>query len=79
MQQIFGTIFEGRFCNDKYDHGVQDIAKLLTRMSISFWESIGRRMLPTPDKFHYFFNLRDLSLITQGVMLAGMFADPDRP
>lgn len=79
IQTIFGTIFEGRFCNPNYPPAVQDIAKLLTRMSISFWEAIGKRMLPTPDKFHYFFNLRDLSAITQGVMLAGMFADPDRP
>eukprot|EP00796_Vickermania_ingenoplastis_P003819 gene3823-2705_t len=79
IQTIFGTIFEGRFCNPNYPSAVQDVAKLLTRMSISFWEAIGKRMLPTPDKFHYFFNLRDLSAITQGVMLAGMYADPDRP
>ncbi|KAH9599603.1 Dynein heavy chain [Trypanosoma melophagium] len=79
VQQIFGVIFEGRFCNDNYSRGVQDIAKMLTQMSIDFWRSIAKRMLPTPDKFHYFFNLRDLSRITQGIMLAGMFYDPDRP
>ncbi|PWV05593.1 putative dynein heavy chain [Trypanosoma cruzi] len=79
VQQIFGVIFESRFCNDNYARGVQDIAKMLTQMSISFWRAIGKRMLPTPDKFHYFFNLRDLSRITQGVMMAGMFNDPDRP
>ncbi|CCW70907.1 unnamed protein product [Phytomonas sp. Hart1] len=79
IQQIFGTIYEGRFCTANYAQGVQDVARMLTTMSISFWEAIVKRMLPTPDKFHYFFNLRDLSNITQGVMLAGMFADPDRP
>lgn len=79
IQQIFGTIYEGRFGNDNYSQGVQDVARMLTRMSISFWEAIGKRMLPTPDKFHYFFNLRDLSRITQGVMLTGLLADPDRP
>eukprot|EP00656_Telonema_subtile_P042389 TRINITY_DN47965_c0_g1_i1.p1 TRINITY_DN47965_c0_g1~~TRINITY_DN47965_c0_g1_i1.p1 ORF type:complete len:148 (-),score=35.12 TRINITY_DN47965_c0_g1_i1:64-507(-) len=52
---------------------------MLTKMTIEFWRAIGRKMLPTPDKFHYFFNLRDLANITQGVMLAGMFADPDNP
>lgn len=79
IQTIFGTIFEGRFCNPNYPSSVQDVAKMLTTMSIRFWEAIGKRMLPTPDKFHYFFNLRDLSAITQGVMLAGMYSDPDRP
>ncbi|KAL7701682.1 dynein heavy chain [Lotmaria passim] len=79
IQQIFGTIFEGRFCNEHYSQGVQDVARMLTKMSISFWEAIGKRMLPTPDKFHYFFNLRDLSRITQGIMLTGMQSDPDRP
>ncbi|CAM39085.2 putative dynein heavy chain [Leishmania braziliensis MHOM/BR/75/M2904] len=79
IQQIFGTLFEGRFCNENYAQSVQDIARMLTKMSISFWEAMGKRMLPTPDKFHYFFNLRDLSHITQGIMLTGMHSDPDRP
>eukprot|EP00658_Telonema_sp_P-2_P083320 TRINITY_DN8993_c0_g2_i1.p1 TRINITY_DN8993_c0_g2~~TRINITY_DN8993_c0_g2_i1.p1 ORF type:complete len:4024 (-),score=1669.66 TRINITY_DN8993_c0_g2_i1:145-12216(-) len=78
IQQIFGTIFEGRF-GGNYPKDVQEVAGMLTKMTIEFWRAIGRKMLPTPDKFHYFFNLRDLANITQGVMLAGMFADPDNP
>ncbi|SCU69962.1 Cytoplasmic dynein 2 heavy chain (DYNC2H1), putative [Trypanosoma equiperdum] len=79
VQQIFGVIFEGRFCNDNYARSVQDIAKMLTQMSIDFWRAIAKKMLPTPDKFHYFFNLRDLSRITQGIMMAGMNDDPEKP
>ncbi|CUG94317.1 dynein heavy chain, putative [Bodo saltans] len=78
IQQIFGAIYEGRF-GANFPKDVQEASKLLTRMSIEFWRAIGKKMLPTPDKFHYFFNLRDLSNITQGIMLSGMNMDPDRP
>ena len=78
IQQIFGAIFEGRF-GANYPRDVQEVAGMVTRMTIDFWRAIQKRMLPTPDKFHYFFNLRDLSNVTQGMMLAGLFADPDNP
>jgi dynein heavy chain len=78
IQQIFGTIFENRF-NSNYPANVVSVAKELTKMSIDLWRAVGRKMLPTPSKFHYFFNLRDLSAIAQGLMHMGMFADPDRP
>lgn len=78
IQQIFGSIFEGRY-NSNYTKDVQEVATMLTRMTIEFWRAIGKKMLPTPDKFHYFFNLRDLANVTQGVMLSGLLVDPDRP
>jgi dynein heavy chain len=79
IQQMFGAIFDARFTNSAYAPSVQQAAGQLTTMTIDFWRKIGKRMLPTPAKFHYFFNLRDMSAVAQGIMLVGMFADPDRP
>jgi dynein heavy chain len=78
IQQIFGTIFESRF-NSNYPADVSKVAKELTKTSIDLWRRMGKKMLPTPAKFHYFFNLRDLSAIAQGLMHVGMYADPLRP
>ena len=78
INQIFGTIFDARFAAN-YNPATVQVAQKLTSMSVQFWRAIGKKMLPTPMKFHYFFNLRDLSNIAQGLMLVGMLADPDRP
>lgn len=34
------------------------------------WNKTQAKMLPTPAKFHYLFNMRELSKVFQGVMLA---------
>ena len=46
----------------------------LTRMTMELYKQIVRDMPPTPSKFHYIFNLRDLSRIYNGLCLS----TPDR-
>jgi len=76
LQQIFGVIFSGRFGQtDKrgvpqYAQEVQQLAEKLTGTTIHFWKKIQAKMLPTPAKFHYNFNVRDLSRISQGIMMS---------
>lgn len=51
-----------------------DMTTVITRMTMELYKQIVRDMPPTPSKFHYIFNLRDLSRIYNGLCLS----TPDR-
>lgn len=48
---------------------IQDLAKPITSATMELYECIVRDLPPTPSKFHYIFNLRDLSRIYHGLSL----------
>jgi dynein heavy chain len=35
--------------------------------TIAIWDAVKRRLLPTPTKFHYTFNIRELARVFQGI------------
>ncbi|GLD99919.1 hypothetical protein PINS_up008647 [Pythium insidiosum] len=47
---------------------IGDVAGRLATVSLQLWHWLRRVMLPTPQKFHYFFSLRELSRCFQGVL-----------
>lgn len=70
INNIFGTLVKGRFDPSVFDQPVVDAAHKLVPMTIMFWNAIQKKMLPTPAKFHYLFNVRELSKVFQGIILA---------
>ena len=55
---------------EKFDPQIKSRAHDIVNASIEFYEKICSEKLPTPTKFHYTFNLRDLSKVFMGLSLA---------
>ena len=70
INNVYGALVTGRFTADKFSADTRELAHQLVPMTISLWNKVQNKMLPTPAKFHYLFNMRELSKVFQGIILA---------
>ena len=64
---------QGRFDLDTFSEAVVKVAQSLVPASVELWKRVQAKMLPTPAKFHYQFNMRDLSKV--GPLVTPVSAD----
>ena len=65
LRVIYQSIVNGHLKTAKFATSVQKISEKLIQGAVSLHQKVAATFLPTAIKFHYIFNLRDLSNIFQ--------------
>ncbi|KAI9351727.1 dynein heavy chain, N-terminal region 1-domain-containing protein [Zopfochytrium polystomum] len=68
LERIYSSILEGH--TSIFNDAVRSVAKKLTSITLKLYTEIVKNLLPTPSKFHYIFNLRDISRVYEGLCQA---------
>lgn len=69
LSTIFGSILGGFLDNGMTDP-VKKMGDSVVGSTIEIYFRILQTLKPTPTKFHYVFNLRDVSKVFQGILMA---------
>ncbi|KAM0726763.1 Dynein axonemal heavy chain 10 [Formica fusca] len=75
LNYIYTSILSGHL--QTFSEEIQSIAKGLVQLMLEIYETVRKELLPTPSKFHYIFNMRDLSRITAGLLQSHSNFYPD--
>lgn len=68
MERIFASILVPKL--QDFDDEVKGLGESLAKATVQLYFAVSKTFLPTPAKSHYLFNMRDVSRITQGLLLA---------
>ena len=65
LSWIFGTIVKAFFKENRFKNEIIELAEnnSLVNATLTIYTEIQRVLLPTPDRSHYVFNLRDVSKV----------------
>eukprot|EP00878_Enallax_costatus_P036086 GHUV01040379.1.p1 GENE.GHUV01040379.1~~GHUV01040379.1.p1 ORF type:complete len:366 (+),score=115.95 GHUV01040379.1:942-2039(+) len=70
LQLIFGALVDWWLRKFSYSQNIAKLAKGLVGATLDMYEAVQKQLLPTPNKSHYTFNLRDVSKVFQGMTKA---------
>ena len=68
LHHIYRSMLTAHF--EGFSTDVRECTHKLTQLTLRLYKDLTTQLPPTPTKFHYVFNLRDLSRVMQGLMLS---------
>ncbi|TPX63919.1 hypothetical protein SpCBS45565_g06282 [Spizellomyces sp. 'palustris'] len=68
LLRIYSNILQGHLM--PFSEGIKQIGDRLTTITLKLYAEVSKNLMPTPSKFHYIFNLRDISRVYEGLCLA---------
>jgi len=68
LAKIFSSILDG-FLKSGFQEAVQGCSSAIIEGTIEIYSKIQEDLRATPSKFHYMFNLRDVSKVIQGILM----------
>jgi dynein heavy chain len=71
LESIYKQIFEQHLSLNKFSGNCTKLVEPLIKAALNVHQKVSTTFLPTAIKFHYIFNLRDLSNIFQGMLFSG--------
>ena len=69
LEHIFETIFEWFYDANEFPDEIKTLRKPIIAATLDVYTSAIAKLLPTPTKSHYTFNLRDVSRVVEGLTL----------
>jgi dynein heavy chain len=70
LAKIFSSILDGFLKANNYAEGVLGCSLAVIDSTIEIYHKISEELRATPAKFHYMFNLRDVSKVIQGILMS---------
>lgn len=71
LSTIFCALLDWWLSKSNYGANITRMSKSLVSASLEIYSSAQTKLLPTPTKSHYTYNLRDVSKVIQGMTKAG--------
>ena len=68
LKKIFESIIKGYLNSYPFVEVVKKASESLVNSTLAFYKAISTELLPTPSRFHYTFNMRDISKVFQGIL-----------
>lgn len=80
LETIFETILNWHFTEKGFSNGIKNLIGPLVAANQAIYHGSVQNLLPTPQKSHYTFNLRDFARVIQGILLstADAFSEPEK-
>jgi dynein heavy chain, axonemal len=69
LTSIFDTILTEFLAKNMFADGVRKCGNIAVAATIDMFTQFNKHMLPIPSRFHYLFNMRDVTKVFQGILM----------